>query len=304
MGGSAIGGALLQGLVADECDVPIALVRGYDLPAFAHGPKTLVVASSYSGNTEETLSCFRQALRRKTRAIAITTGGELANMAREARVPVIHFQYESQPRAALGYSFILLLGMAYRLGLIHDYTEDVAEAARVMLNWQDGIRVQVPMEDNLAKKTASRIAGRLPVIFGAGFLTAVANRWKTQFNENAKQWAFFEMLPELNHNAVVGFESPAVVQENSIVLMLRSDLDLQRVKARWDVTRQLLGRVGVASQEFYGRGESPLAQMLSLIHIGDFISFYLAMLGGVDPTPVEAIAFLKQRLAQSDHRNE
>jgi glucose/mannose-6-phosphate isomerase len=298
MGGSAIGGALLQGLVASECDVPITVVRGYALPAFAYGPSTVVAACSYSGNTEESLACFRQALERNTRGIAITTGGELAALARESGVPVIQFAYESQPRAALGYSFVLLLGVVHRLGLIRDYTNGVAETVEVMEDWQGEIRVQVPTTQNAAKQLATQIAGRVPIVYGAGFLAAVANRWKTQFNENAKHWAFFEVLPELNHNAVVGFGIPEIARENGIVVMLRSEMDSRRIQERWAVTQELLDREGVATQGVRSRGESALAQMMSLIHFGDYVSFYLAMLNDVDPTPVKTIALLKQRLAE------
>jgi glucose/mannose-6-phosphate isomerase len=225
-------------------------------------------------------------------------------MAREGGAPVIQFAYESQPRAALGYTFVLLLGLVYRLGLIGNPTDDIAEAVEVMENWQEEIEARVPVTENLAKELATRVAGRLPVVYGAGFLTAAANRWKTQFNENAKHWAFFEMLPELNHNAVVGFGIPEVVREHSIGLMLRSHLESQRMRARWDVTLQLLERADVATQVVFGRGESALAQMLSLIHFGDYVSFYLAVLNDVDPTPVSAIAFLKERLADLGQMSE
>ncbi len=298
MGGSAIGGALLQGLVADECDVPIDVVRGYALPAFIEGPDNLVVACSYSGNTEETLSCFRQAQTRDARAIAITTGGKLADLAHQAGAPVVQFDYQSQPRAAIGYSFLLLFGLIHQLGFIRDYSDQLADSIRIMSTWQEQIGAAVPLARNDAKQLARRIEGHLPLIYGAQFLAAVANRWKTQFNENAKQWAFFEVLPELHHNAVVGFGIPDRIRENAIVLMLRSPLDPQRIQERWDATRELLAREGVTAEEIYGHGESALAQMLSLIHFGDFVSFYVAMLNEVDPTPVETIAFLKQRLAQ------
>ena len=298
MGGSAIGGALMHDLIADQANVPVSVVRGYVLPAFAAGPHTLVAACSYSGNTEETLACFQQALDRDASVVAITTGGKLAHLARDADVPVVQFDYQSQPRAALGYSFILLLGVAHQLGLIPDYTDDVAEAVAVMEAWQAGIDPSVPTAANEAKALADQIVGSLPVVYGAGFLGATANRWKTQFNENAKSWAFFEILPELNHNAVVGLSIPAVASEHSFVVMLRSPLDRTRLARRWDVTSELLKRQGVAAQEVWGRGKSKLAQMLSLVHFGDYVSFYLAILNEVDPTPVENIAFLKRRLAE------
>jgi len=298
MGGSAIGGALLQGLIAEGCEIPISVVRDYALPAFVQGPDSLVIASSYSGNTEETLSSFEQAQARNARTLAITTGGKLAELAHEAGAPVVQFDYGSQPRAAIGYSLTLLLGVSHQLGFIRNYAADVTESAQVMEAWQREIEIDVPRGRNLAKELAGQIHGNLPVIYGAGFLAAVANRWKTQFNENAKHWAFFEVLPELNHNAVVGLGIPDVIRDAGIVLMLRSARDPQRIQERWDVTRELLSREGVTVKEIYGRGESPLSQMLSLIHFGDFVSFYVAMLNEVDPTPVEAIAFLKERLAE------
>ncbi len=299
MGGSAIGGALLQGLVAGECRVPVTVVRGYSLPEFVRGPETLVVACSYSGNTEETLTSFGQALERGVAAAVVTTGGKLGALAQERGIPLVRFEYRAQPRAALGYSFVLLLGMFSRLGLIRDYAPDLEEAIRVMEAWQAEIAPEVPTEGNAAKSLAMRLMDRLPVVYGAGFLAAVANRWKTQFNENSKHWSFFEVLPELNHNAVVGFGMPPAVRERVLVLMLRSSHDHPRVQVRWDVTAELLRREGVAGETVWARGESPLAQMLSLIHFNDYLSFYLAMLNEVDPSPVETIAYLKQRLAEA-----
>jgi glucose/mannose-6-phosphate isomerase len=298
MGGSAIGGALLQGLVAEECAVPITIVRDYRLPAFVQGPDYLVIGCSYSGNTEETLSAFGEGLERGARLMAVTTGGKLATMVRERGLPLVRFDYSSQPRAALGYSFVLLLGICWQLRLLRDYSADLEEAAEVMSAWQIEIGPKVPTTRNAAKQLALQLEGQLPVVYGAGFLAAAANRWKTQFNENSKHWAFFEVLPELNHNAVVGFGIPQEMQERANVLMLRSNMDHPRVQARWKVTRELLAREGVAVRELEGRGESALAQMLSLIHLGDYVSFYLAMVNDADPTPVETIAFLKRRLAE------
>jgi glucose/mannose-6-phosphate isomerase len=300
MGGSAIGGALLRGLVAGECAVPITIVRDYTLPASIRGPDCLVIGCSYSGNTEETLSALEEALARGTRPFAITTGGKLAALAQERQISLLRFDYQSQPRAALGYSFTLLLGLFCRLGLVRDYLPDLEEAIQVMEAWRAEIGPEVPTARNAAKSLAGRLVGRLPVVFGAGFLAAVANRWKTQFNENGKHWAFFEALPEFHHNTVVGLGIPQAVREEALALMLRSDLDYPRLQVRWEVTQELLLRERVAAETLQGRGESGLAHVLSLIHFGDYVSFYLAMLNGVDPTPVETIAFLKRRLAEAE----
>jgi glucose/mannose-6-phosphate isomerase len=299
MGGSAIGGALLRGLVAGDCPVPVTIVRDYTLPASVRGPDCLVIGCSYSGNTEETLSALTEALDQGVRPVAITTGGRLAALAQDRGIPLLRFDYRSQPRAALGYSFTLLLGLFCRLGLVPDYSADLGEAIRVMETWQAEIGPEVPTARNAAKSLAGQLSNRLPVAFGAGFLAAVANRWKTQFNENSKHWAFFGALPEFHHNTVVGLGIHPSVRERVFVLMLRSNLDHPRVQVRWEVTRELFLRERVAAETLRGRGESRLAQMLSLIHFGDYVSFYLAMLNGVDPTPVETIVFLKRRLSEA-----
>lgn len=297
IGGSAIGGELLRTLVADECPVPIVINRDYTLPAFV-GPETLVIISSYSGNTEETLTTAALAHRAGARLVAFSTGGKVAARAREWDIPHFSYDYSAQPRAALGYSLIPLLGLLVRLELVSDKAADVEEAADVMDAWQAEIRHTEPFERNPAKQLAARLHGRLPVVYGAGYLSEVARRWKGQFNENAKQWGVFEQMPELNHNAVVGLGIPPDVRDQVVVLMLRSNLDHPRVQLRWQVTGELLQREGVMAEEVQGRGDSCLAHTLSLIHLGDYVSFYLGMLNNADPTPVETIAFLKQRLAE------
>ena len=298
IGGSAIGGDLLRTLVAPECLVPVVVNRDYTLPAFV-GPETLAIISSYSGNTEETLTTAELARQAGARLVAFTTGGEVADRASEWGVPLFRHTYRSQPRAALGYSLIPLLGLLVRLGLIADKAADVEEATAVMDAWQVEIRETVPYERNAAKRLAARLQGHLPVVYGGGCLSEVARRWKGQFNENAKQWGVFEQMPELNHNAVVGYDWPADLAERVVVVMLRSSLDHPRNQVRFDVTAEILAQKGVACQTVHARGERPLAQVLSAIHFGDYVSYYLAVLNRADPTPVETIAYLKGRLAEA-----
>jgi glucose/mannose-6-phosphate isomerase len=298
MGGSAIGGDLLRALAEPECAVPIVTNRDYTVPAFVNAD-TLVIASSYSGNTEETLAAFEQARERDAALLAITTDGKLARRARELGVPLLTFDYKSQPRAALGYSLVSLIGIVQKLGFIGDKTTDLKEAAIVMEALQEEIRETVPSAQNPAKQLAERLYEHLPVVYGAGYLAEVAHRWKTQFNENAKAWGFFEQLPELNHNAVLGYQFPSDLAEKVVVVMLTSSLVHPRNKVRFQVTQEILTKQGVACEVVSARGESPLAQMLSAIHFGDYVSCYLAMLYEVDPTPVKVINYLKERLAQS-----
>jgi len=299
MGGSAIGGSLLAGLVGGECLLPIISLRGYDLPAHA-GPDTLVVASSYSGNTEETLSAFEQALERGCPALAVTTGGELARRAGEEGIPTLYFGYEAPPRAALGYSFTLLLKAMSGLGFVGDYSADIDEAVAVMEDWQAELSPGTDMASNPAKQLAFRLLGFLPVVYGAGFAAPVARRWKGQFNENAKNWACWDQLPELDHNAVVAYGLPDSIRDRAAVLMLRSPLDSPRIALRWEATKELLEREGVSVEEVWGRGQSSLAQMFSLIHFGDCVSLYLALLNGQDPSTMEPIKLLKRRLAEAE----
>jgi glucose/mannose-6-phosphate isomerase len=297
MGGSAIGGDLLRVLAEPECALPIATNRDYTVPAFVNAA-TLVIASSYSGNTEETLAALEEARERDAALLAITTGGELARRARELGIPLLTFRYPSQPRAALGYSLVSLIGVMQKLGFVSDKSDDLKEAITVMQALQEEIGATVPVTENSAKQLAKRLYGHLPVIYGLGYLAEVAHRWKTQLNENAKAWGVFEPLPELNHNAVVGYQFPEELAERILVVMLASSLDHPRNKARLQVTQEILTKYRVAYETIEARGKSPLAQMLSAIHFGDYVSYYLALLYEVDPTPVRVIAYLKERLAQ------
>jgi glucose/mannose-6-phosphate isomerase len=297
MGGSAIGGDLLRALAEPECAVPIVINRDYTVPVFVNA-RSLVIASSYSGNTEETLTAFEEASKRGAALLAITTDGKLARRARELGVPLLTFRYQSQPRAALGYSLISLIGVVQKLGFVGDKFPDLKEAIAVMETLQGEIGETVPLVLNPAKQLAKRLYGHLPVVYGSGYLAEVAHRWKTQLNENTKAWSFFEQLPELNHNAVVGYQFPEELAERILVVMLTSSLDHPRNKARFQVTQEILTRRRIAYETIEARGESPLAQMLSAIHLGDYVSYYLAMLYEVDPTPVKVIDYLKERLAQ------
>lgn len=297
MGGSAIGGALLSDLVRFECAVPILVNRDYTIPACVDA-QTLAIASSYSGNTEETLISLEQAVKQGAMLLAVATGGKLTQRARELKAPLLLFDYKAMPRAALGHSLILLLGVLCKLGLVPDKSADLDEAIAVMEEWQMEIKETVPLERNTAKQLATKLHGKLPVIYAANYLGEVARRWKGQFNENSKTWSFFEQFPELNHNAVVGYEWPADLAAKIVVILLSSALDHPRNRVRIQVTQEILARQGVPHQVVEARGKSPLAQMLSVIHFGDYVSYYLALLNGADPSTVDTISYLKKRLAE------
>ncbi len=298
MGGSAIGGDLARSLTESESRVPVLVNREYTVPAFV-GPETLVIASSYSGNTEETLAAFQAAQVLGARLIAVTTGGKLADLARAWAAPLFTFSYPSQPRAALGYSFAAILGILQKLGLVKDMSEGLSEAVALLKAMQREIGIETPIDQNPAKQLARRLESRMPVIYGAGPLSDVARRWKTQFNENAKTWAGFDVLSELSHNTVVGYQFPRDMAEHVFVVMLQSALDHPRIHVRFNVTVELLAQHRIPHATVEGQGRSTLAQMLSLVHFGDYVSYYLALLNGTDPTPVAAIDLLKSRLAKA-----
>ncbi len=297
MGGSAIGGDLVSSLVTPDARLPVIVHRDYDLPAFVD-EHTLVIASSYSGMTEETLSAVEQSLKTKSRKLAITTGGKLKVMAEENGIPVFILDYKCPPRAALPLSFLPILGFMQKLGFIRDKSADVAEMVETLNQISRKMNENTPLSRNPAKQLAQKLYGRLAVIYGAGITAQVAHRWKTQLNENSKAWAFHEVFPELNHNAVVGYQFPAGIAKETMVVLLRSPLLSQRTRLRYEVTCHLLERAGVAYQVLDGEGTSPLSQMMSLVLFGDYVSYYLALLYGIDPTPVKVIDYLKGQLAQ------
>ena len=295
MGGSAIGGDLVKSLAQAELKVPVIVHRDYGLPACVD-VRTLLIASSYSGNTEETLSAFEAALGAGYKKLVITTGGKLKELADYEKIPVFKIEYRSQPRAALGFSFLPALCFMQRLGFVGDKSADVAETVQLLEQMSSRLDEKSPVKRNPAKQLAQRLYGRLAVIFGAGITTEVAHRWKTQINENSKAWAFYEIFPELNHNATVGFPLPKEIAAKIRVIMLRSPGFNDRIKLRYEVTAELLKQAGVACEYIDSEGTSPLAQMVGLVSLGDWASYYLAILYKVDPSPVKVISYLKERL--------
>jgi len=297
MGGSAIGGDLVASFVAAEANIHIFVQRGYDLPAFVDD-ETLIIASSYSGMTEETLSAFRQALNTNSKKLVITTGGKIKELAQEKSVPVFIFSYKAQPRAALPFSFLPILNFLQRLGFVSDKSADFSEMVDVLEQLSSEINESIPFSQNKAKQLAQELYGKLAVIYGAGITTEVAHRWKTQINENSKAWSFHEAFSELNHNAVVGYQFPPELASKIQVVMLQSSHLPPPILRRYRITSQILEKANVNFSLIEGSGKSPLAQIMNLVLFGDYVSYYLAILNKTDPTPVETIDFLKGELSK------
>lgn len=296
MGGSAIGGDLTKGIWSDRLRVPLEVVRGYDLPAWV-GPTTLVVASSYSGATEETISAFGQAAERRCPAVIISTGGTLLEVARRAGLPHVSFPGGGQPRAAVGYSVTSLGGVLERAGMLQLDDPEVAEAVATARAAVGANGPAVPTADNAAKRLAWAAVDRLPIVEASGFLAPVARRWKTQINENSKSVAAYEELPEATHNAIVGYAQPDDLRDHQLVVFLESDDDHPRNALRARLSRELLDSAAIDHQVITAAGPSRFARALDAIVLGDHMSIYLAALYGEDPTPVQAISELKQAMA-------
>jgi glucose/mannose-6-phosphate isomerase len=300
MGGSGVGGSLMRALCAPVATHPITTWRSYGLPAYAGGAQTLVIVSSRSGDTEETLSAFEEAVQRGCAVIALATGGRLAQRARELQVPLLSFPFVDQSREAIGWLTLPLLAILARIGFIPDPARDVAETVALMRETNDRIGLATPAVRNPVKRMAGQVVDRLPIICGAGMLAPVARRWKTTLNETAKLMASWDEMPDLNHNSVVGLLQPEAVWQKTIVIQLRCDSDAPRVSQRFDLTTRLMLECGINQDTVRAKGESALAQMFSLIQFGDWMSYYAAVMSGVDPTPTDPITWLKQSMQEGD----
>ncbi len=298
MGGSAIGADLIAAYLADRLSIPFLIHRDYNLPFYAAGSQTFVIVSSHSGNTEEALSAFETAQARGCQLLAICTGGKLESESHDAGIPVWKFDHSGQPRTAVGYSFGLLLALLTKLQLVADQTSEVNHTCEVMTSLQARIKADVPVISNPAKRQAGQFVNRHVTIFASGFLSPVARRWKTQFNEVAKAFAAFEVLPEADHNTLAGIYNPGQQVCQEYAMFLTASLELPRNLERVEKTRQLLMLEGIGTDSFNAKGETRLAQIWSSLLFGDYVAYYLAMLYDTDPTPIPPITLLKEELSQ------
>jgi len=296
MGGSAIAADLLVDCFSDELCLPVSIIRAYDLPRWAADDHTLVVCSSHSGNTEETLSVYKQARERGCQTLAITTGGKLAEQAQAGDHPLWEFEHHGQPRAAVGWSSGLLLALFERLNIIPEKQASVLQAASEMEKLIAANAAIIPTAKNPAKRLAGQLVGKYAVIFGAQHLAPVARRWKTQINELAKGWAQFEELPEADHNTLAGTLFPEEQLPRIFSVFLQSPRYHIRNQKRVDLTFTELMVAGIGTDKVALRGETRFTELWQTLLFGDLISYYLAILLDIDPTPVEAIEAFKDQL--------
>lgn len=296
MGGSAIGGDLLSAYCSEIMPVPVSSWRNYGLPAWAQGEDCLVICSSHSGNTEETLSSFETALTRNCSLIAISTGGALERKAKEAEITHWRFEHDGQPRTAIAWSFGLLLALLSRIGLVSDQDSHIRNAITEMRKQDHLLGPEIDLAHNPARRLAGQLLNRNIVIFGAGQLEVIARRWKTQINELAKAWASFEGIPEMNHNTLAGLLYPESLYEKTTAIFLRAPMDHPRNQKRIEHSKQFFLQAGIAVEEVKASSDDRLSQMFSLLQFGDYASYYLALAYGVDPTPVDILTQLKEAL--------
>ena len=298
MGGSAIAGNIVSDLLQGKIRVPIYVNRGYKLPAFVES-ETLFFALSYSGNTEETLSAVKEAQARNAKIICVASGGKLIELAEMSNWPLFLIPSGYQPRAALPFLLIPVLKSLELLGLPAVGDEEITAASTLLNKLNKDFGASNPLRTNPAKQLANKLHDKIPIIFGVqGTSEAAGLRLKTQLNENGKVTALFNVFPELNHNEIVNLAAVKRGQRDFALIFLRSEADAERIKKRIEITKSLIGAQLGGINEVKTQGKTPLARLLSLICFGDFLSVYLALMKGTDPTEVDVITRLKKELAR------
>jgi glucose/mannose-6-phosphate isomerase len=296
MGGSAIGADLVRMLTRDRSMISITICRDYKLPAFVD-EKTLVISSSYSGNTEETLTAYEQARKKKAKTLVITTGGELIKRATADEVPVILIPSGLQPRAAIGYSLLTVIVVLEEQGIVPRRFFNVDAAIGLLKQIRDRFSPDNPDDRNPPKTLARRLFGKIPVIYGiTGITDAVALRWKCQINENAKHPAFFNMFPELTHNEIMGFEGDDQILKKMEIVILRDPDENKRAAKQIAITADLIRDKVAGISEIWPEGDSHLERTLFHVMYGDYVSAYLALLNKKDPSEINLINALKERM--------
>ena len=290
LGGSAISGDLLQDYLSNELKLPFKVVRGYNLPSFTN-KDTLVIISSYSGNTEETISCFHQALKINCSIIAITSGGKIFEEANKNKIPVIKIEGGFQPRYALGLSFFSLLRLMQELEIVNEENN----VKKIIDLWKKQGE-ELSGDKNKAIKIAEQMIGFIPVIYSAEFLSSAGYRFKCQVNENSKLHAFYNTIPEMNHNEIIGWESYREKQfQVKVTYLLDKEYNPQNRK-RFNILKEILSEQKVEVLVLESNEEDRKVRIMDLIFLCDWISFYISVLRGLDPSEIDFIHQMKKRL--------
>jgi len=299
MGGSAIGAALIKDILRHELNIPMFVCQQYTLQAFVN-KASLIVISSYSGNTEETVSCFNDALKRKAPMIVISSGGKLEGLAKKHRVPFLKIHGDYPPRCALGFSFFCGLKILSKLKLIGNMSKDISETVKILDDLGVLMVPAVKIGHNEPKKIAQMLMNRFIVIYSSSeFSEAVSVRFKGQLAENSKTFSSVNFIPELNHNEIEGWNKPAAMLKNTAVIFLEDRNELKKIRCRFRATKKTIKPTGCKIITLVATGKSKMAKIFSLIYFCDWVSYYLAIINNVDPYPVKRIEKLKKDLTRS-----
>ncbi|MFA4991787.1 MAG: bifunctional phosphoglucose/phosphomannose isomerase [Candidatus Omnitrophota bacterium] len=299
LGGSAIGADIVKVYLQGELKLPVFVCRNYTLPDFV-SKNTLLFCASYSGNTEETLSTFQDGLKRGAHIITLGSGGKLKELSAKNGFRHVTIPPGFPPRTAVGYMSIAVLAALSKLGLIKDKAEEVGDLYLTLSDLRDReIGPDVASGKNAAKKIAAKLLGSYCIIYGTSDSTeAISMRWRGQLAENSKALASSHVLPEMNHNEIVGWEFPPKLLKGFKVIILRDKNDHKRTQARIEISKSIMKKSGAQIIELKRDKGGSLARIFSLLYIGDFVSFYLAILNGIDPTPVKRVDYLKAELTK------
>lgn len=299
MGGSAISGDILQSFFREKLDIPIYVNRQYELPKWAH-KNTLVIAQSYSGNTEETLSSFKHAYQKRCKIVGISSGGKLEDFCKKR--DVIHIKIPSgyQPRAATGYMLFSALMALKEIGILKiDVDKEIEESISISEEVISQNKKDIPTEKNLSKQLAKKIYQKIPQVYGWKQYTPIAKRWCTQFNENSKIICRYDEVSECNHNDIVGWAMNPEVAKKFVCILFREHEDESiYLSTRLDFMKKLFKTNVVETLEINIQGKKKLSKMMYAMYLGDFTSCYLSILRKIDPTPVNIISELKEELAK------
>ncbi len=299
VGGSAIQGDLIRNWVEDQMTIPLEVCRDSNLPFYADSG-TLVIAVSYSGNTQETLSQVLDAFERRCKVFTVTSGGQLARISKKLAIPTIKVSSGLVPRAALPHLLASTAHILSRSRLIKNILEETKLASSQLREIRREVRAENPLPNNRAKQFALDLLGKFPVIYSSTRLSGVARRMKNQLNENSKVHSKFELLPEAIHNEIEGWKRLNVVEEMGMpfsIVFVRDAEESKSEKVRFEEMKKLLGEAGFSEiKQVLLEGETKLGRLLSGVYFGDFVSFYLAVARGFDPTPIKSIEKLKRRI--------
>ncbi len=297
MGGSAIGGEILHDWLQATLSIPIDVCRDYILPAYVN-EDTLVFANSYSGNTEETLTAFLEAIKRKCTVLAVTSGGQLGEFCKKLHIAQVTIPSGLQPRAAIPYLFFPFLILMQKLGLVSNIEDEMEETINILKKVAKANAPEIPITNNKAKQLAVDIQGTIPVIYGFRQYTSIAHRLKAQFNENSKVPSKSDVFPELNHNETVGYEATEELNKKQTVILLRDPQEPIEIRNRIETTKNLVFTRANKILEIKAQGKRKLSKMFSVLCTGDYASVYLAILQNKDPSPVKIIDKVKIELAK------